>query len=1046
MKQEKKTIAYNRIWKWTALGLLLVVTLGSLIAGVFLRTSKSRQEEAALRETAEPVLQVETEAVSAAKADARVFLDRELPEPEKGDDRLVFRIIEVIPHDLCSVFPYLVDWGTEEEYDKNVPIGYEGLLLTAEYVGSTIQMFSDSKTTARGSKPFTFTNGGIVRDYLSVYPDTFSTADNTMGKWFRVTDKEESLKTELYGYFEYVGETKGLYYINQSMVAADDTEKGIHYEVQPIPRKGSEASRGELCVKEAAYYWAKDSGSRAAKPDYEGKTVLSQTGYNYQLSFQPAADGAYLADITKLKTSLTGGTGYDYVLELEAAKADSWTAGFRYYKGGNYIVKEAEAAADGKYVRTEDARNDDGYTGTANLPLSKGYFIYDKDNQYPAVTHYKVTFEKAPGKTGAYRAEKPENIWPAEGYTFSYAGAGKGIYSVPFLYAPQESGKKYSAEVEAVTMGQGEYALTSTGEDSKNPGNPVYSAAYGAGTDHDYAEIVTYLDFTNQVDGQYYHQVTDNTGFPGASIGGNRWDDVERGGWVFVPVMDSTQMKQTFLSKTKKNLMGQNSNTDAHVAVGTRIYVTNQSRRYRYYSRDGFFNNEWFKLLCYSNHPLDGKKPYSQIIDGVGYDMNKTSAENLANETTKRLLSAFDKQYRIEIIQRSPGKLTPEEVESADLIYFSNEVGIEGLQTAWNRISQGREAAGLEPLMPYRSEGSGIIPFDSDEDLSGETLMAIYDQCIYEQNVALMFGHQVFQQSGKSTWGSYVSKNLDKLFYFCSYFEESLTWSFFMPAYTWEDDEYWHYQEDYSQINRDASVTVCKTGRQISGGTVEKYNWCFEKEGSFTDDDWMIRAGSDNTLGYFMVCEVPEHWKTLYPFINDDYGVVNKVKEGESKYIVGHYPVSAFMSAGEHEKIWKIISKRKRDTSVLNVQILNAEENARIPAEKTIYANEFDEASFDVVYMVTVMGNTNNPADLQSITITFEDKTTAGTAANVEYAYENTSNVRAHFLYTDESGSLTDFLDPKKTQRKVIVTATDTNGRTAADEAWIIVREDFNLN
>lgn len=1026
-KKDKK----NSIWKIIALISVAAVVLFTVVSGIYLHLDNQKEKT---RKIQDKNYTAKTKAVMNQENEARTFLDQPAPEPTEGDNRQVFRIIEVIPHEICSLFPYLVEWGSIEEYDKNVPLGYEGLLMASQYVGSTVQCFSEPNVSARDSKPYTFVKGGIKRETLSNYNVELSAASDSKGKWYRITEEGQPI-TERQGYFEYVGENKGLYYINVSHVADSSTGDGIRHEVQAIHRDGSESPKGELYVKDAAYYWAKDNANNA-KPAFNQKNVVSQTDYNYDLSFSSVPTGLYCADTEKLRMNIDGGTGYDYSLELDADKISSWESGFSFYKGGNYEVESIKLSDTGNYVRIADKNKDDLFEAEGE-ELDKGYFRLDVAGDYLDVPRYDVTFAKIGNGIGNYRPNEPIK-WSEEGYRFVYEGEGKGIYNIPFLYNSdnQEQKTTYMPSVIRVDNKQGRYALTATSK--TNGGIPIYgksgdTSSIGA---LDYAKVVTNISFKNIDWAQ-----TDNAWTPGVSLGGGDTSLItEGGGWVFVPVADARDMDVTFLSAVQKNTDGVNSNTNQYFTPNqSRIYVYNQERRVRKYCRDNFYNNEWFKLLCYSNNPANHDVAYTQMVDGIGYDLGKTSAENLANETTKNLLNAFDQQYRIEILQKTPANLSPEDVKNADLLYFSIEIGVEGIQHYWNQISEERVKSGLEGLAPYSYGTSGRIPYN--DDISGETLMTIYDECIYKRNVAIMMGHN-YINTDKNAWGGRVEKNLTKLFNFLVYFKDALTWSYFIPTYSVADHPVYHYNEDYTRILPDGTVRVCKTTVQHGTELLENFNWGFREDSAYSDNGWWMANTGYGGRGYFKVGTKEQWWESIYPFHYNDQALTGQVLDDESKLILSDYVVKTFMSAPQHNNIWKILKHRKKDTSVLTVQITNAEVSHGILAQKFIYGDEFDPQSFDVEYEVTVLGGKGTPAPLQSITLTFEDGASAGTATSLSYNVVNPSNVRHGFTGGDPDG----ILNPSVTMRKVIVTATDVNGRTASDEAWIIVRESFDLN
>ena len=129
MKQRTENYKKLNIWKWLAAGSVALVVVVSVACGLFLHWNIWDKSE----NTDEKVLKAETEAVvNEEKLETRTFLNKPAPAAEAGDNRQVFRIIEVIPHEACSVFPYFVEWKTEKGYDLNTPLGYDGIMMSAQ--------------------------------------------------------------------------------------------------------------------------------------------------------------------------------------------------------------------------------------------------------------------------------------------------------------------------------------------------------------------------------------------------------------------------------------------------------------------------------------------------------------------------------------------------------------------------------------------------------------------------------------------------------------------------------------------------------------------------------------------------------------------------------------------------------------------------------------------------------------------------------------------------------------------------------------------------
>lgn len=1069
MKQSKGKTGKQNIWKWIATGSAVFMGMVCLVAGVFLahenaleQTMETEDETVFARETTA----YRTEEKGTQDKPVRKFVDQGAPEKEEDDNREVFRIIEVIPHEACSIFPYYIDWKTPEGYNTNTPLGYDGLLVAAQFANtgesgeaSAVNLFSKQNTPAKDSRPYTYIIEQNIKEYfdnLADYTNFASSTDNNRGaRWFRKTKDTNALLESEYGYFEYVGENNGLFYINTSRIAGErinaweTISDGIHYEIQAVPRSGGENPKGYMYVKNSAYYWSKDSAG-SSMPDYNGSQIKGLTNYNYDISFAKSDTGTY--QVQNYVCNLTGGEEFEYELIVEDGAVSSWSSGFYFQKGGSYQVKQYTQAADGKYVRfaTNDGQGD-GLEQT-DFNLMAGYFLLDGNNQYQGAVHYNVSFERIAGsEDGFYMPHSPGASAAGEDYYFIYKGKNKGTYKVSFLYAPSATGTRYQATVEAVSNNQGRYALATTSSSGSNK-EPEYDKTENVtGAQYDYAEVVTYIDAYSGIQSQMYdyYNYRGVTGVVnGSTWGGTNGGMKECGGWVYVPLESAEEMKQTFLKDVKRDTAGINSNTNAYFTPGDRIYVTGQKRPYRFYCQDGLQNNEWFKLLCYANNPMDaeGDTPYSEMIDGVGYNFEKTAEENLANAVTKQILDAFDNQFRIEIIQVQPQNLTVEDVKSADLIYISNQEAINGLSHHWNDLSD----AIVDESLPY-CDWDTYCPLSEEQDISTEVLMTLYDECIYERNRALIVTHSVLKESGTNEVSWPIERNLTKLYHMMNFFDEALDWAYFMP------DMYPDVAKDeYSKIRQGGSVATVDVYKDEGTGM---YNLLFPDDDSqemetVSEEVMELREGEENlqtnlslwVRNYFLVFEPEDLGRTnpLYAYENDIGANANFVRDGETKLTVKYYIDPLFSNGGiMHRNIWQILRNRKLDTSVLVVEVTNAQKTAETISRNIIYADEFDAESFAIDYKVLLLGTPKNPSSMADVTLTFEDGGVAGKGTVLEYGVENTNNVR-HGFTTD--GTASGILNPAVTQKKVLITATDSNGKTGTAEVFVVVREAFMLN
>lgn len=999
-------------------GTAAAVLVFSCIAGVFLHAGRTSGIPGPAEESGSgsPDISVEFGAVLAEENQAvHTMLNKPAAGADPDDKRSVFKIIEVIPHEACSVFPYLVEWGSPEMYDKNVTIGYEGLLTLT--TGWDVHMFNEEKEKAGQSNPYTIEREAIRQSILKNYEMPMSAASSPNGKWYRKTqDDQDGMLTED-GYFEYVGEGKGLYYLSSSWITDDPDGKGIRYETRAEARKGTETPKGELYVADAAYYLAKDDQA-IARPKFNGRPVVSQTGYHYDLSFTQGSGGSYVADMDSIKASAN--PEYSYHLVIPDAETAGWVAGFSYAAGGNYVVDSVVPDAMGQYVRISDSSKPDGYMQAG---LDAGYFRLASPEDGSA-QRYRLELKQAAG--GCYYANKPA-VWSglaAESYFFQYAGKSKGFYDVAFRYSTEATLKHYEETLVQVKPENGRYALTATSKTEH--GNPIYKEKDGTSYPADYTNMVKNISFHDLVNTRktdaVYNLNDDNYAGVGINLGGADTDlPSERGGFVFVPVSDKKDREETRLSSLPQNTVGNNSNTDGYYRVGDRIYVTGQERRYRYYCRDGFYNNEWFKLLCYSNHPLNPSKPYTEMINGVGYDYDKTPGENLADENTRALLEAFNQNMRIEIVQITPEKLTPEDIKSAQLIYISNQEGIQKLSGKWNQISDAREKAGLAPL----AECTWTDKCSSYKDLSEEALMTIYDECIWKRDRALIASINIINS------GDYARTNLEKLGYFMNFFHEAKNWAEFMPE-QYPDIA----NEDFSRVKSNADVEVCLTRCEIEPHTYRThYNWGYDSADAQTHSNWK--------KDYFQVFSKRDGDTIQADYKYDDYlgWNIGEVQDGETKLTMDYWLAGFLQDIKNSIKIWEILQNRQEDNSTLAIEVVNAQMTAGATAELAVYADEFDNDTFRVLYKVHLLGGVTKPE--LNVSCEWEDGTVLAENRNASYATEYEVSTRAGFTADGSEGGS---LNPALVKKKLIIKAKNANGKEAQAEVWVIVREGFDLN
>ncbi len=1033
-----------------ALAVLILAVCGVWYARNGGTGQPAEQQEAAAETVAQSGEQellydtIEAGEVASPEYGAHTFINQSNPGATQypGDKRKVFRIIEVIPHDICSLFPYLVDWGTPEEYDKNVPVGYEGLMAISR--GSGAQMFygKTGTTTSDLSQYYTMLDMAFKQTSLkaSQYP-YLTFGGSTMsdwGKWYIISDSSLSSAD---GYFEFVGNGKGLFYISTSYAdeKSSNDEEGIHHRTRAVPRSGSEQPKGDMYLTGAAVYLSREH-SRASVT--YGQALLSQTADNYDLSFAvDDVNGKYHADMTKVVAKEGGpliGYDWDYVLMVD--EPDTWDYGFSYGSGGGYEVKVAteNTLGTGEYIRVMAPAQDDAYTDV-NLPaLLKGYFRLKTSSDIGLQT-YDVEFQAATGASSYYYPISPagpfNNSDPS--YHFEYVGDGKGLYHVPFIYDGGSSpGNCYTESLVEVSDGEGRYSMTSTIADPE--GQPIYAqTTLGAG---DYEEIITNIQFTTSVNASG----TDN-GRVGVTKGGADRVAAQYGGWVFHPVTDQADMELTPLRDVYSSNV--NGNSNANFSVGDKIYVRGQQLQQRYYCRDGFENNEMFKLRGYASSLTHPGESYSLY----GYNNNISPYENKQLDAAKTILTSFDATTRIEILQKTMAQLTVEDVKSADLIYISVTPAVENLDKSWPTINEWRVAAGLEPMEDIPSglpqkQGMAYFPSSYHGDLSAEVMLAIYKECIYEKNVALMVPVSAFTNGNGKT----PTSNIGKLVFITEAFNNPQDFAYFIPGLMNPDV----YRTNYTKVNMDASLTT--------SGPV-KLSWYWDTQYNQTWDE----SNTTHVTGawaekYFIVRNPSNSSQLLHPANFEQIPAGTNRYDGneQTKLTLGeHGPQSLrrslFFNGTAH--LFEILSNRTQRSYTLEIVPINGERfTDRENNERwVIYGNEFDPASFEIQFQIWKYETSGTPYELDDI-------------SDIECSIEGGSPISAALTpvteggvsvpqYTINGGAVrvafelsgtppSGLLDPAIYSRKVTITVNDETADEVSREVEVIVREGFFLN
>ena len=1028
----------NGVISYVALGCVLFVACLCVFAGGYLHSSNKKGMETTGGSEQELSLVKEAGAVEATKNTVRNFVNQPAVSIP-GDKREVIRIVEVIPHEVCSIFPYLIEWGTKDEYDNHLPLGYEGLRYMASSSGLT-------QFSSQGM--YSFIKGGITRDTLNNYNVTFIDENNWSGSpyWWRESKVNEVITAN--GYFEYVGAGKGLYSINLSKIVENtDSNVGIRFRVRAMERLGSEAPKGEWKVNQPAYYWAKDS-ENTSFPTTDIKQI---TDYNYDLKFSVGTSEAegnqeYSYRVknvaVKLQENVVDSNDYDYEAMLQADTI--WTAGFCFWNKGNYtvgssstshVVTETDledlAALSHLYIRIEDAKKNDGIGNEAGY-----YRLLDPENDRntikPGDVLYDLVFEHAqPGKGQYVLNPAAVSIADKDDLIFEYTGDGKGTCDVTFIYAT-ETGTLYQAEIVRVTDGEGAYALTSKASEDEE----LYIEA---GNDKgDYSKVVTRIDCL----GVDYNTYDDGwcgwNDFPyGLSMGKAQSNcDIsgEKGGWVFHTVSSDAENGFTKIEEFEDGKTPQ------------RIYVYDQNRKYRYYAQNSFKNNEWFKLLIYLSND-EG----TQALAEEAYKAGKTGQEIVAMYKDK--LEEFDKAYRVEIIQRTPSALTVEEVNNADMIYISDQEGIYGLKGKWNDIN-----SYLGETLPTLPE---TVAFT--DDFSGEVLRAIYDNCLYHDEgktptTALMIG------SMANIWtdcldGDFTKNNMGKLSYLIDIFTDPADFANFMSGYS-QNTIHQNNEDGYSTVHSDASITVYPNGNNrnvYNQGTkyYEKYNAdLFDKDiEPVTNDQWdwhyfMVYKLVDQTTWMQVLEESEYSYKSLNGGFRGSATAYGKDVQENWTWFVPVTSGDNFVGYGKMHNIWTIMHQRtSKKSSTPKVVVTNADhmkepDNTNIATEYYIYVDEYMASEADAYVIdykaIWTPEEVTNPNNLVSLTVERAEGGLVQSQSSPAYNTEYQCNVKGDFI-TDGKWNGTRMM-------QYLITATDTAEKSDIASVFVIFRDSFMLN
>lgn len=1061
-KQENKKVYY------VALGCVLFVACLCVFAGIYLHFSNKRDAAEELESAQETALEKEAGAYLADREMAQHFLEegKVASTGEDGDRKTPIRIVEVIPHEICSIFPYMIEWGSEEAYDENTALGYDGLRYITAKHGQYAQY-----------SQYGMFKEGIQRETLDDYNVKLGTEGNWQDptiSWWREAEENEVITAT--GYFEYVGNGKGLYHINLDMLVSNDSQdKGIRYEIRAMERDGNAAKKGEWEVNDPKYFWAKDYAGSIGS-GYPTSDIKQITGYNYDVKFTYVSSSEsssenssensndneknylYPYRVSGVKTALeenVSGGSYDYAA-VWGDTEDTWEKGYVYQEKGNYVVSSVSSYSvtdlkdlEGKYIRVSNKSKDDGTEG-----LEAGYFrLYNKENDPVPETVYDVTFKYDP--SGSYILTPSAVLGILEDSTktketirFEYIGSGMGNYDVVFMYAPESTSLSYQyftyqSEILKVSNGNGRYALTSG----------AYELYKKVGANEgDYSKVVTRIDCAG-VDytsyggigtSGYYDTDSNNASLlPGLIMGAGKYNHAEEyGDWVFHTVSSDDVNDFTKIEELEGGKVPSNK----------RIYVYSQKRISRYYAKSLIKSNEWFKLLVYLGN-AEGTEPLAYADYQSGMEPEKVK-EKYASE-----IKEFDRSYKVEFIQRTPEKLSVSDVESADLIFFSNGVNLTGLtKEAWNEyaeLEKERELSKAPDSLEYTS------------DISAAVLLSIYKHCLYDQDTALMFGAWTNGGLGSYVQGGEAEKNLGKLVMLANLYEDPRAFAYFM------EEDYGERNEAYSSVHKDASITVWKQpyGEEVynMGQTAMAWYGANDQNAGlaiapYTTDVWKIL--------YFRVVKLVEagDWDGLKVdpvyykdgYTNGEYGFRfsfssasgwydnQDVNDDRVWYIPGQTP-DVFWNYGPMKNIWRILhNKGKKQKSDPVVIVTNADgdniddKNALVPIYY-FYVDDYSlsgvsQEDFDVKYKINwTPESVTSPTALQSVIMTRSDGSVVQNIAGPSYQTEYTCNVATDFM---KDGALNDAVTSKEYQ----ITATDVAGHTDYAIVRFIVRETFMLN
>lgn len=508
---------------------------------------------------------------------------------------------------------------------------------------------------------------------------------------------------------------------------------------------------------------------------------------------------------------------------------------------------------------------------------------------------------------------------------------------------------------------------------------------------------------------------------------------VEKGSWVFHTVSGDMENQITKVDE---------------LAAANRIYVSHQNRKKCYYNRNGFTSAEWFKLLIYMSNENE-----TASLAGADYAEGKLTSAQIISKYKKEL-EEFDRKYRIEVIQRTPKQLTPEEVEAADLLYIAESEGMQGAKEYWSEADA--------YLGGRLQDAVDTLKFAEGDDLRTDTLFAIYNQCFYHEaddtpKTAIIA--DIMNLNKNYLIGEKASSNLGKLVYFLDLMAD--------PAYFAEFiDGYPEKRSEYSSINpTTGEITVYENLSYVYNLGQQYIDWNkfdgFPKEdnadiepyitGTWEEAYFMIRELVEYDYGYGVKdynYSAPNGARSSFPLGGNT--VYDKSPEEGWTWYAPNYVTGVFDDSGKMHNIWEIMHARSpkvQSKPVIVVTNADAVVPGKTEAEPTTYYYYTDAYSRDALKDYTIQYKVEwTPEEvkkvtaLSQLTVKKEDTTLITQENNPSYKKAYSFTVTQDYLDADG-----EFIK-EAGERSYLITAVDSKGNTDTVKVQMITRETFELN